>query len=692
MAAVADRTRSKVTQLEQAFNDWQHGDAVYTQPFRGSKPPTVGDKDAAHWMDIEVVTHCLNQMSMEDRAHVTLDHFRKIKEALCDDGNFRDLSKERNRPADGIERKTAQIVMTADEAGPKGVELEGHQLSKVKRQVQWLYKHCKTFPWKLNEMLADKLENIRDQWGLSVLNRSNLEGSHKPPQTKPSAEDQTGTPQTYTPASSSHTVRNDLSRKQQALEQRFDEAASSLVSHARQPAERKDESQCPKRPHQVKALQWLSSPRAKAGPAILQLPCGSGKTLVMGWAMQEVTRGGKWAVVVVNPLRKIAKQNLERLSDFARDALHVPAWSGSGQAGWHKNITKKEDIERCMRNDAKVVLLSCCASKTLVNIAQALVDNEDGLNGRRMLVMVDEAHHMNSQYKDAASTSQQGHAPWKLVRAATRAFLVTGTPPRALEEEFGKPGYSMKLSEAIAQGFVADYRMWTPRGSGGATEKPKQKKGSKKSTHAASSSGGRAKAFPGLTDRNKRAFLDDSRVSDVEAFFRAAALFCAAGMRKQGCRCCIAFCSAKEECDFLNEAFEAACGLLGARAHVAKIISDSKEEEREKAIAEFQENSKQSGTLSLLSSIRILDEAVDIPQCDSVLFTSLAKNITECGAARAMQRLCRAVRGGKGKVAHAFVWADPDGGDEASKSWEGFIGALQEGDAGVARKVGSFAV
>ena len=65
--------------------------------------------------------------------------------------------------------------------------------------------------------------------------------------------------------------------------------------------------------------------------------------------------------------------------------------------------------------------------------------------------------------------------------------------------------------------------------------------------------------------------------------------------------------------------------------------------------------------LKLLVSVRILDEAVDIPQCDSVFYANVpTSQCSDRTLARTVQRLCRAVRVHQETkpegIANAFLW------------------------------------
>jgi hypothetical protein len=77
-------------------------------------------------------------------------------------------------------------------------------------------------------------------------------------------------------------------------------------------------------------------------------------------------------------------------------------------------------------------------------------------------------------------------------------------------------------------------------------------------------------------------------------------------------------------------------------------------------------NEERKPVLRIVTAVRILDESVDIPECDGVFLTKCSgSSASPLAPARAVQRLCRATRVCPGKTrASVFVWT-LDGCDEA---------------------------
>ncbi|CAE8602380.1 unnamed protein product [Polarella glacialis] len=150
-------------------------------------------------------------------------------------------------------------------------------------------------------------------------------------------------------------------------------------------------------------------------------------------------------------------------------------------------------------------------------------------------------------------------------------------------------------------------------------------------------------------------------------------------MLRTGSSRCIAFCRDKAECSLLGEVFTQIClRYFGVDAWSERVTEELSDIQRCAALRRFAdehvelrfstswegdfkyEERSQKKTLKLLTSVRILDEAVDIPECDSVFYANLpTSKCSDRALARTVQRLCRALRVHDSKparVASAFLW------------------------------------
>jgi len=86
---------------------------------------------------------------------------------------------------------------------------------------------------------------------------------------------------------------------------------------------------------------------------------------------------------------------------------------------------------------------------------------------------------------------------------------------------------------------------------------------------------------------------------------------------------------------------------------ISQITSINTEKERNKILNNFTNNNNK---IQLLFSVRILDECIDIPSCDSIYITYPSKS-----KIRTIQRLCRCIRidkNNKFKIGNIYIWCN----------------------------------
>ena len=206
------------------------------------------------------------------------------------------------------------------------------------------------------------------------------------------------------------------------------------------------------------------------------------------------------------------------------------------------------------------------------------------------LYFIDEAHNLNGDLLDLAS-------------ALPRCVMLTATPPKALEE-IAPVVFEYSMREAIDARFVTDYKVILP-----------------------------------VID-------DDFRVPDEVTNTEHAlpSLFLASGMLQRGALKCIVYCATQQECHDFLETFGSVCrDFHGIDPFTGVITAETPTAERSAVLAAFESS---EARIAVVTSVRILNEGIDVPECDSVLFLSSTTDpIT------AVQRMCRANR---------VVWWNPN--------------------------------
>jgi hypothetical protein len=147
----------------------------------------------------------------------------------------------------------------------------------------------------------------------------------------------------------------------------------------------------------------------------------------------------------------------------------------------------------------------------------------------------------------------------------------------------------------------------------------------------------------------------------------AQAMYLATVMLKTGARRCIVYLTRQEDCErFMEHASKVFEEYHGITIWANKIDSTVTPAERAKRLQDFQ--SDLDVQFYLLTSVRILDEAVDIPKCDSVFVTSVGERSSDI---RMMQRAMRGSTvdpSNPSKHNQIILWAN---------GWEQCVGSLE---------------
>ena len=131
-------------------------------------------------------------------------------------------------------------------------------------------------------------------------------------------------------------------------------------------------------------------------------------------------------------------------------------------------------------------------------------------------------------------------------------------------------------------------------------------------------------------------------------------LFLLSGMFETGAAKCIVYLSSQDECrDFTKEFSVVAREYHGIDVFAEIITSETAAKDRKQIIQEFSSNGLR---ISVIASVRILNEGVDIPECDSIMLTRTA--MTEITAVQRLSRANRKTRYNPNKVANAFIYCD----------------------------------
>ncbi len=395
------------------------------------------------------------------------------------------------------------------------------------------------------------------------------------------------------------------------------------------------------------------------GIGLLNLPCGTGKTTVVGHYLRDMVKEGKVdRIFVFSPLRVLAKQNLNRIGNYIGDGFKRVLVDGD-EDGTRDVTGVLESIA-----EGKVLISSTyySAKDVIGTIFKTDEDSSEGSAGseeeeveevekdmssefdgsmeeyisneytENSIVIVDEAHNVDDELVE-------------VLKKFKRVLLLTATPTIHLYERITcHTLYNYSLSQAIKDKYVCDYKIYLPH-----------------------------------IDYNEIPL--EFKEYDKET--TAKVLYLINGMLKNGSRRCIVYMPSVADCLTFNTIFSKVMdeyhGLPYWVNHITNKVSSM---DRENILREFDGEEDREDRFYVLSSVRILDEGVDFVKCDAVFMDGSVYN---SGDIRHIQRMCRSNRidsNNPMKVSSCYLWCD-----DKLNSLVPFMNGIKEVDGEYHKKI-----
>ena len=413
---------------------------------------------------------------------------------------------------------------------------------------------------------------------------------------------------------------------------------------------------------------------------VCQLPCGCGKTLIAIKLCEAYKQN-----VIITPLKSYCEQNLDRFTSQMDGSYAMMIIDSDGDG---RNIDK---IQEFVKKNNKICLFVTFKSVDIINkligdgllrtgeyyividefhnlsindIHDDILEVEDDLEDFQELENVNleveeeldieeeiDVEEFEDELEDDESIEDNNTEMYKLLHSNARILFMSATPRLYgddigysedcdIEEEiFGNIDYKMPMHEAIASGKICNYMVYVPTLS--------------------------IEKTVGLDKIQEEV---DIHGYDKELVIKAR--FLLRGMMNNGSKRCIIYLQTQEECRKMNTILtDIGKNYFGLDINSNYLISDLGREERKLVLKAFIDKEG----YNFICSVDILNECIDIPECDSIFIAYPSKS-----KIRNIQRVCRANRKDKknvDKVARIYVWAD-----EYKNDLVDFIGHLKEYD------------
>jgi superfamily II DNA or RNA helicase len=342
----------------------------------------------------------------------------------------------------------------------------------------------------------------------------------------------------------------------------------------------------------------------KNNRGILSLPCGTGKTFASFLVSKKYKQ-----IIIISPLKQFAKQNLDRYVEY-------------GFTGKTLLVNSDNDGNRDINEIKKIIKEN---KNLLISATFCSVDviQECLLHFNNALFIVDEFHNLSK-----ANVSDKDNHFYKLLNSDAKIMFMSATPRiYELEDDstnigdievmLGPVVYKMNFTKAIEKKYITDYRIWLP------------------SIHE---------------DNNK--LEKKLSIYEIDNVIKSKCIYLFACLLNNGSKKCIIYCKNTKEIDSMKVAMTTMNQFYYLDIGVSKITCEDSEKIRLKVLQDFANSTK----IELLFSVRILDECIDIPLCDSIYITYPSQS-----KIRTIQRLSRCIRTNKNnkfKIGNIYIWCD----------------------------------
>lgn len=386
------------------------------------------------------------------------------------------------------------------------------------------------------------------------------------------------------------------------------------------------------RQYQKDAIKAVYDSLVKNSRAILSLPCGLGKTYIAYNVSMNYD-----VVILFSPLMQHAKQNLDRFVQYNPDIERQLVDSDNG------GTRDFDTLIKFINSEGKKFLFSTYKSADVIlKLCEYFVSDN-------FLIIIDEFHNLSVK-----NISDEQDPIYQLLKRDLKVMSMSATPRiYELENEeidvtdlLGEISYNMSFSDAIKNKLVCDYKIYLPL----IVENVKE---------------------------NHTMIQKEVDITNVNLNVLDKCSFMCCSIVDLGFRHMICYFQEHANIDEFIKVFKIANEFYALdNAIIDKITCETKQEDRDRIINEFRSHDG----VSILCSVRILDECIDIKECDSIYVTHPCKN-----KIKMVQRLNRCTRTDKlkpKKNCGMLLWANET--DDIACT----IGSLKEYDPDLVTKVG----
>ena len=347
------------------------------------------------------------------------------------------------------------------------------------------------------------------------------------------------------------------------------------------------------RDYQIEAFNILDN----ANRSVLEMPCGTGKTLITYLISLKYAN-----IILLSPLISTTEQLIKHYKNYyskEKEPINFNLISSQHS----RNI---DNIKLCKKNIFGSTFNSCDIINKLINKLTGLI-----------FIVIDECHNLSN-----ANLTDKNNEINKLLVSNSKILFVSATPKKysnQYDNIFGNVKYTLKWDEAIKNKYICDYTFYYPNND---------------------------KIIEHINNTKIQIDNLEKTILINKAFFLLESI------KSLDIKKCIVYLKSIEEADTFENVLKTINLYYNLKIAVYNINYSTGKTIRNASLTKFRNNTTK---ISIMINVHILDEGIDIPECDSVYLTHPNNNPINL-----IQRISRANRIHKTKItniANILIWS-----------------------------------
>ena len=329
---------------------------------------------------------------------------------------------------------------------------------------------------------------------------------------------------------------------------------------------------------------------------ILSMPCGCGKTYTSFLIAENYE-----IVIIISPLKQHTEQNILNYKKYSKKEVKTIIIDSEGTRNINYIFSK-------ITKDTNIIIGSTYKScDIIVEIIKKY---------KNAFIVIDEFHNLsyNNIYNNEDNIN-------KIIKSENKKLYMSATPriyelednnDCNIEDILGKIVYKMDFNYAITNNYISNYELYLP-------------------IH---------------DENNYKLLLEKIKINNYENLLIQKVLYYFESIKILGKLKTIIYFNSHEYIDIFIKCFNDINNYYNYRYYIDSIICSDTKPNRIKKLEEFNNSSE----ISILCSVSILDECIDIPSCNSIYITyNCVSKI------RIVQRISRSLRKHNNKIAKILI-------------------------------------